>query len=663
MTVKNNSWTQRNRNWTWGVSLALVGALSAPAMAQSGMGTGGGSGGGGAGIFELKLAPGVSKRQTLRVLPSGAVRATRNLGDGVEHAVVAPLSKDKLMVVWSSSDVGPNSNAAGVLKCSTVQMSATGVPTIVADQVQLTFGGNAVTRFGRPYLAVDPTTQKALVSYGSNGIRGNNNTQTYATVVDSSCKDLLGGQNNHVVLNDDPNNNEAAPHAQLLRPSTATSDALFFFSYYSNNNNANYVELVSIKNNTPTLITDAQKGTNSNQGRPFVLVGNQSANGLVPARPDVEGIYATAPVSFNRAITAIPEGNNRPMWRIELRAYNADPAAIVTNNGRRAMPLLFKQFIVNGKQDPTNIGGTDGLPGPLGGDGSGTYVNRPQLASGANGEIFMSYHSSNGQGRRRNAKGTAESNLLVMKITDTAASILSTSKGVALDNSHVALTQGLVGTTDAPVQTAALLTASAAGFSTAGISFVQHSAPTGASATGALTQMMTAAASSNNADSAYLSNMLGENPGTQGGGHLRGIGDVPNLAYGAGGFMPHVKTFMVMPVASRLYINPATTPKVQSASGLLPEDRNALFLSFVPALRDPQQAPPPPATGNTGGGVTPGSPGTPGDPGTPGTPGTPGGGSFSSGCSMASNGAGASGAGFVFLALAGIAFIVRRRWS
>src|SRR5262249_2747232 len=131
----------------------------------------------------------------------------------------------------------------------------------------------------------------------------------------------------------------------------------------------------------------------------------------------------------------------------------------------------------------------------------------------------------------------------------------------------------------------------------------------------------------------YLNNMLGRNPATQGREHLNAYGDVPNLAYPQAGatFMPKVQSFIVIPHGSREPIMKGPAPLVQAADGrMLPEDRNALYLSFVSAVRDADEAPPspPPAPGP---GASGGQPGTSGTPGSDGTPGTPGG--FSGGCS------------------------------
>src|SRR5262249_42198636 len=157
--------------------LSLVGAMSVPAFAQSGTGTGGGNGmggggggGGNHGVFTLKIAPGISKRQTLQVYPSGQVRPTRNLGVGNEHAVVQMLG-DVAVVAYVSSNV-TGTRGPSAIKCSSVQLSSTAPPAILADQIQLTFSNS--DRLGHPALACDAASGHCLLAYGANNIDSGN---------------------------------------------------------------------------------------------------------------------------------------------------------------------------------------------------------------------------------------------------------------------------------------------------------------------------------------------------------------------------------------------------------------------------------------------------------------------------------------------------------
>jgi hypothetical protein len=618
---KNN---QRIRKLAW-VSFSVAGLLGATAV---GAGAGGGAGdGSGTGSFTVKLSPGVSKRQTLQVLPSGAVRATRNLGVGNEHAIVQMLG-NVAVVLYSSSNVDAATRGPSAIKCSSVQLNANGPPTILADQIQLTSSNS--DRLGHPAVACDPTAGKCLVAYGANNVNGNGNTQTYATVVDQNCKDLAGGMANHVVLNADPNNNEAAPF-------TVFDGKKFVFGYYSNGR-AEYGELVTIQDAgngqfLPQQLTDPQRLTPSNIGRPSIVA-----------------------LSDTRALFAAPRGNERPSeGGNEVRMLNTDVNAIVNNNGTRSMPTLWTKILVTAKPDPNNIGGVDGLPGPLG--GNGIYPGQPILALGQSGEVYLSSVISNGAGRNRNKKGSSTHQLLVFAPTDTGPNVITSQVGLASESSHATLCSGLSGTTDAPVHTAAIYTAPITGFGASSMALIQHAA-------GTLSPTVTMAVSSDNADSGYLSNMLGRNPATQGRDHLRCLGDVPNPSYGVqNGFMPKVKSFFLTPWAGRVAMDPATAPKVNG----LPEDRNALYLTLVAAVHDKDQPIPAPASpgtpGDPGAGPTdPGATGTPGTPGTPGTAGTPGTpGHYTGGCAVAFGAQPAGGTALLLVLLGALALAVTSR--
>jgi len=547
---------------------------------------------------------------------------------GNEHAVVSMLGSTAV-VAYVSSNVH-NANGPSAVKCSSVSLSATGQPTIVADQIQLTFSNS--DRLGHTALACDPASGHCLLAYGANNI-DSGNTQTYATVVDANCKDLSGGFQNHVRLSNDANQNQGAPY-------TLWDGKKFVFGYYTNNDAA-YGMLVHIiaDPNTPgqflpEALTDPQRLTPSNIGRPSIVT-----------------------ISDSRALFAAPRGQQRPSeGGNEVRLLNTDTAAIVTdNNGNRKMPQLWKSILVQAKPDQNNIGGVDGLPGPLG--GNGIYPGQPILAMGTGGVVYLSSVISNGGGRNRNKKGSSTAHLLSFAPTDTGPNVITQQTGLSAESSHVTLCSGMVGTSDAPVHQAIVYGAPITGFASSSLTFIQHD-PMAKT----LTQTAQAAVSAQQADSGYLSNMLGRNPAQQGREHLRCIGDVANPGYGvANGFMPKVKSFVVAPWGGRINMDPATAPKVNG----LPEDRNALFLTFVAAVRDKDLPPPPPPapSPNPDQPGTPGSPGSPGmagSPGTPGTPGTPAG--FAAGCSMGGETT-SSTAALVFLSLALVALVARRRWS
>lgn len=640
---KTLSWIERNGKKLLGVTLSVAAALtSADALAAPG---GGGGTGMGQGTYTIKVAAGVSRKQTLQTNPSGMVRATQDLGVGAEHARLEVLG-DTLVMVWNTTDVSGQTGTFGT-KCSAIKLNASGPPTIVADQVQISWqrNGNNNDRGGHPALACRPSDGRCIVSYGSNREGGNNNTQTYALAIDGkTCKDLTG-ENNHVVLNADANNNEAAPNVQF-------DGQKFVFQYYSNNNNAVYGELVDVVADPNTIggwtvkqLSNPQRLINSNIGHGTIL--------------------ATSPT---RALYTDCAGNQRPC-EAGIRVYylNTDVKALDANG---QMPVLWKQTLVKAQPDKNNIGGIDGLPGPLG--GRGVYPASPQLAMGANGLVHLVSFISDGAGHNRNKKGSSTNHVLTFKPDDTGPNVLGQTAGALMESNHLGACSAKVGIVGSEQQVAVAMGHPPTSFGAASLTFVKESqtTPLAAGATQAFhTVVGSAAVSSTNADGGYLNNMLGRNPGTQGRNHLFCLGDVVNPSYGAtNGFMPHVKTFIATPWSGRVQTpgTPAAmaTQALNAAGKMVPEDRNALFLTLVAAVRDPQApAPPavqPPSNPNQIPGTAP-TPGTPGDPGTPGTPGTTG--SFSSGCSVAMGASDTGSAAAFFLVAFGLALVARRRWS
>ncbi len=632
-----------------GLGLALAGTfVSSPAFAQAGAGTGGGTGGGGGASgasFTMKIANGVSKTQTLKTLPSGMVQASQNKGAGNEHASLSYDASLKTFVVIHATNDIFDTRGPSAIKCEAVLMSATGAPTLVASR-QFTHSNS--DRLGHAAVASNGAG-KFLVSYGANNIQGNGNTQTYALVTDGMCNDLTAGnydattnrnpEEAHIVLNADPNNNEAAPRAVF-------DGSKFVFGYYSNNN-AEYAELVSIRATStgfePFQLTDPQRLTPSNIGRPQIL--------LVPGAETTRALYAA------------PKGNQRPSEKgDEVALLNTDVAAIQTVNGKKQMPVMWRQVVVQAQPDANNIGGIDGLPGPLG--GKGIYPSAPTLAATAvAGEVHLITFLSTGEGRNRNKKGSSISYIAKLKITDTGFTKVVEQTDVSLESSHIVACSGKVGTIDAAgVETSEHLTAiygaPITGFGSSSLSLLKHDP-----VANKFSMVASAAVSTDRTDGGYLNNMLGRNPNTQGREHLNCVGNVENLAYHAG-WMQKVKTMWATPWTGRVSIDPLKQTKILSADGrMLPEDRNALYLTFTAAVRDadlpppaPPAAPDPTANGN---GSEPGQTGTtPPGTGTD-TPGQTGG--FTGGCSF---GGDASSTGLLGLVLLGGAlFLVRRRWT
>jgi MYXO-CTERM domain-containing protein len=633
--VKHNQWS-RDRGKLVGVALFAFSWLCTPAFAQgTGGGMGGGMGGGGSGAgmgngtYTIQLAPGVSLRQGT-TLPDGRVQPRRNLGCGNEHAIVDVVGDTAVVCYVSSNVVKGSVNKPSQIKCSSVKMSATGVPTIQADQVPYDFS-NASDREGQVSLSCEtsgPIKGLCLVAYGANRKNGNNNTQTWGFVIDSATgKDLTGGESHHVRLNADQNNNEGAPRS-VFDP----AQNLHVFAYYSNNNNGTYAELVQI---VPLTNSDGGTFTVKQLSNPQKIVNSNIGRASIVVMPGQK-----------RAVYAAARGNQRPSeGGLQAVYLDTDPTQLANNQ----MKVLWKQVLVEAKPDAKNIGGIDGLPGPLG--GNGVYPARPQLTLHDNGEVVMTSWISNGAGRRRNQKGSSNNHVLLFKPDDTGPNATISAVDLAVESNHLGTCTAHVGVAGQEVNTTAVFGMPSSAYGASSLSFIQHTES-------AFSLHSAAAVSATDSDGAYLSNMYGRNPDTQGGGHPNCIGDVPNLGYGvAGGFMPHVKSFILAPWVGRKGWN-ATAPMVLAANGkMLPEDRNALYLTFVAGVRDAVQAAPPPP----GSVSSPSGSGMGGNGASGGTPGRSG--HFSAGCAVAFGGAESSTGGVMILVGLAILALARRRWS
>lgn len=651
-----------------GLTLALAGAMAFPAFAQGGGGTGGGGGGGAGGggamngVYVLKLDSGVSTYdQRVQFQANGMVRARQNGGAGNEHLSLT-LSHDgtKLIGAYASNNTS-NPTAPQQLKMVVIQMSATGAPTIVAQKQMTQINSDRNQRFGHPAIAKSATPGQYVVAYGANDVQGNNNTQTYAFVVDETLKDLTTTTPNHpeeshVLLSQDPNNNIAAPRlvwdgAKIVGGIYKNNDAEYGFLVGTRATQAGGVE--------PYLMSDNQRLTPSNIGRPSILA-----------------------LSSTRALYCAPRGNNRPSENgDECRLLNTDVSALTQNgNGRTVMPQLWKKIMVQAIDDPNNQKGVDGLPGALG--GKGVYPASPTItATEKADEVHLATFISLGQGRNRNKKGTSIDYVSRWKISDTGATLISEANGLATESSHVVATFGHVGVVGAEQPVLTMMGSPIASFGASALTHITHTATLATGSTGmpanqlpaqkAFQVMETAAVSPGNSDGGYLSNMLGRNPRTQGRQHLNVLADVQNPGYHQS-FMQKTKSFFVVPWAGRVNLTAtgaqlgSAAPQVKAADGrTLPEDRNAMFVSFVSAVRDadapaPPAAQPPGASDGTPGSTTviPGSPGSD----TAGTDGTNGGsGGFTGGCTY--GGTGDAGA-LALLFVGGVLLLIsRRRWA
>jgi hypothetical protein len=278
------------------------------------------------------------------------------------------------------------------------------------------------------------------------------------------------------------------------------------------------------------------------------------------------------------------------------------------------------------------------------------YMNQPSVALLDGGRVALQVIESDGLGKNKNKKGSSKTRLFVLAPDDTGPHVITQKDAIGPYQAHSSICSGAygldgamrVGVFDASITGSGLATITFAGFdgNDIGVDKLKDEWVVGA----------------HNGDSGYIANKYGNNPGTQGRDFLRCIGDVPNPGAGVeGGFMPESKTFFAVPYTGR---KPG-------------EDKNALFLSFVPGHTLEAVEPEPPAdptTGAaTGGAATTGATG--GDQGTgAGAPGygedhgfdAPLSNTAASACSANAAGAGGSG-GALLVGLALLGLTLRKK--
>jgi MYXO-CTERM domain-containing protein len=278
------------------------------------------------------------------------------------------------------------------------------------------------------------------------------------------------------------------------------------------------------------------------------------------------------------------------------------------------------------------------------------YMNQPQVALMDNGRVALMAMQSDGAGKNNNNKGAQLSHLYMLEPTDGGIQEDDHITNIGKYQTHPTICSGKWGVDGK--MTVGFVDASITGV---GEPLLQTASYDPVTKFAQLDQFSQIWIVGFHADSGYLANLYGQNPNTQGRDFLRCMGDVPNPGHGvAGGFMSTVETFFVAPHSGR-------------QKG---ENKNALFLSFVPAKVDVPTEPAPPQPVDPGGGSTdPGTTSGGTDPGP--TPGTGAGtnptstqlpGTAKSGCACSTESTGDSGAPGA-LALMGLAmlFASRRR--
>jgi MYXO-CTERM domain-containing protein len=192
------------------------------------------------------------------------------------------------------------------------------------------------------------------------------------------------------------------------------------------------------------------------------------------------------------------------------------------------------------------------------------YMNQPSLASLGDGRFVLHAIESTGQGKNTNTKGGSKAHLYVLEPTDAGPNVRAHTSGIGAYQTHSAVFAGPYG--EAGETFIGFFEAPITGSGSPSITFLKYDS-VGQKFEDPDYDRNQWIVGTGNADSGYLANLYGANPGTQGRDYMRGIAGVPNPGAGVeGGFMKEVKSFFVLPYAGM-------------KKG---EEKNALFLSFVP---------------------------------------------------------------------------------
>lgn len=204
--------------------------------------------------------------------------------------------------------------------------------------------------------------------------------------------------------------------------------------------------------------------------------------------------------------------------------------------------------------------------------GAKFYANQPTVAMLDKDTFALNYNSSNGAGKNNNVKGANKNHLMIVQGNELGFNKLMETDNVAAYATHSALCATNYGTDGK--RAIAIIGAPASGVGTPSMQLAFWD-PAAKTVTAGETNRWTVGFT---ADSGFLSNIYGQNPNTQGRDFLSCTGDIKNPGHGVkGGYMSNVETFLLAPHSGR---NPG-------------EQKNALFLSFVPSKTDapalPQQ--------------------------------------------------------------------------
>lgn len=435
--------------------------------------------------------------KVLTIAPGRGGDAAQNGGAGNEQPTVVSVTDDAgqryVVVIYMSSDV----DAAQDLdpwqcKCTSVRLSPSSPPEIVADQVYLTKNQGTNRPCNHPFAATDG--KRIVWAHGHNENGGN--TQTYAQAIDFMCNPL----GDAVMISDAGSNaQQGAPEIRFL------SGDRFVAGYYHDGNDDDHTYVRGLRLTADDTIEASYR----------VAAVDDTAIG----RP-------TIATHGDKALVCAPRGDNRPPEDGVACAWIDAVTGAVHWRDKVIVP-----------SEPANQ----------------IYMNQPSLAPLGNGRFALQVIESTGQGKNGNAKGVSRVHLQVLEPSDVdgpgAAGLKGKVSNVGAYQTHTAIISGrygekgeiFAGLFEAPITGSSLPVISFFGYDAAG----QHWNPFDAGRDRWIV-------GANAGDSGKLANQYGANPGKQGRDFMRGIGDVPNPGAGvSGGWMSEVKSFFVLPYAGK----------------------------------------------------------------------------------------------------------------
>lgn len=504
------------------------------------------------------------------------------------------------------------------LLCSSVSIDPTAGPTLNAMKYVTNNDGNRYRNANHPESVLIDGGKAVAVYYN---YAPGNRARRYVQVFGPGCTQLAP-QTEVMAKNDDDCSETHGNHSIVITEQTDTYTRLISADGCNGNGRDDaWVNGVRIDNNGDGTYSvkkefdvDIESQEERHRGTIFIPAGSQ-----------------------NLAVECGTAGNNQPPRR-GIRCYGIDTSPDGEQGENANSRLIWRQYIERYGDE----------------DAQGNFIHPTQVrfapmldAEGkATDAVLATWQRI--EGRRRRGKGSAKAMIAALKFSRDGMEMMSApAEGIfpASDATHASMCSTMWGTTGSASSKAFLISSSVNG-STASFARAAVVNWDGTKAELDSTVGLRAAI-----DNAWLPNIYGNNPNTQGRNFIS-CTNIANPGYGvAGGFMSDVKSFVGIP---------ANTRRMDSARGI-PEDKLALELVLVPAIIDAAPEPSNPDDGtNPDNGGNPDDGTNPDDGSNPDNGNAGNSGNLGAGCNVPGSGSGAGTLALIGL-FALVAFRRRRR--